>query len=82
MAVFLDLKFDFPSLSGASAYVIPCMYSQDGDGSILLTPECASIEELEANVAIIRRDLDKIIVEARKRFAKADAAGPQPLGIE
>jgi hypothetical protein len=54
-------------------------YSTDDDGDVLLTAECASMAEFEANVAMLRSDLDKIVVEARKRFAKADAAGPQDI---
>jgi hypothetical protein len=78
--VYLDLDFKFPSLSlYGSAYVMPRMCTRDEAGRIHLTPECASIEELEANVAILRADLNAIVAEARKRFAKAKAAGPQPL---
>jgi hypothetical protein len=78
--VFLTLKFEFPSLSTyGSTYVVPQMHATDDDGSILLTPECASIGELETNIEIMRSDLDKILAEARKRFAAAEAAGPQPI---
>jgi hypothetical protein len=78
--VYLDLKFMFPGPTGnASAYVVPRMYSQDGDGTILLTPESADLSELESYVSSMRDDLDKILIEARKRFAKAEAAGPQPI---
>ena len=79
MSVSLELKFEYPSLSGASAYVAVRMHTRDEDGAILITPECASLKELETNVAILKDDLDKILAEARKRFAKAEAAGIQDI---
>ena len=77
--VHLTLKFETPSLTGfANAWVVPQSYNTDEDGSILLTPECASIEELEANIAIMRADLDEILTEAKRRFALAEA-NPQSI---
>jgi hypothetical protein len=58
--------------------VVPQSYSTDQDGSILLTPECASIEEIEENIAIMRADLDEILAEAKLRFALAEA-NPQSV---
>ena len=50
-------------------------------GSMLgsLTPEAVGLTEFEAYVARLRNDLDEIVAEARRRFADAKAAGPQPL---
>jgi hypothetical protein len=76
--VFLGLKFDFPSLcANGSAYVIPVRHTTDELDTILLTPESASLAELEGYISSMRSDLDTILVEARRKFAEARAAGPQ-----
>lgn len=75
----LGLKFVFPSLSGASAYIVPTSYSTDDAGLVRLTPSASSIQELEAYAAMLHADIDRAVTEARKRFAKAAEAAPPPL---
>ena len=75
----LGLRFEYPTLSGATAFVVVVSHQKDEDGSILLTPDCASIAELEANVARIRSELDKIIIEAEEKFLAAEMAGARDL---
>lgn len=36
---------------------------------ILLTPDCMSLSELEANIRILKKDLDAVAAEAKKKFA-------------
>jgi hypothetical protein len=78
MSFRLGLKFLFPHMGGAAAYVVVKSHTID-DGDILLTSEAVSLTEFEAEVALLRKDLDEAVAKARKRFAVAKAAGPQPL---
>ena len=42
--------------------------STQSAGQLLIGPECRSLEELEAQVAQLKTELDQILVEARARF--------------
>ena len=77
MSVF-GLKFEWPTLTGATAYVVVDEHQRDEGASILLTPDCASIEELEANIAELHANLDRVLAEGKRQFALAEA-NPQSV---
>jgi hypothetical protein len=48
----------------------------DGDGRQYLTSHCATIEELEDEVAKLKSALDEIVGSARARFRREEAKHP------
>ena len=62
------------------AWVAVETYGVLAGGGPLLTPECASLDELEAQVELLREELDAILEDARARFgATGEEAKPTRL---
>jgi len=49
-------------------------YMRDKKGRVLLTPDCLSHTELAAWVRMMKQELDDVVEQAQKKFAKAEQA--------
>ncbi len=65
--VFKSGEGDIPA-PGVRLYVKA--YSSDERGLIYITPECASIQEVEAEIGRLKKELEGIQNRARREFAK------------
>ena len=68
-----ELLFDPPHTDPlpdpARAHIAVGAHGKDRD-RILLSPECRSVEEVEAEVNELKKDLDRILKVARGKFAR------------
>ena len=69
-----ELLFDPPRKKplpdSARAHVALSFYTQDND-RILVSPECRTERELEMAINGLKKDLDRVLAQARRRFAQA-----------
>ena len=56
----------------AQSYVCVRSWSESEDGPPLLTPECVNPTELDTWIDDLKRDLDRIKLEAHRRYAAYD----------
>ena len=71
MHVFGAFEFDIsqePQTTPASVRVALLRYTRGEDGRLLITPECASLEELEGQINSLQDELDEIRERARRAF--------------
>jgi hypothetical protein len=52
----------------ASVRIDGLRYTRGGDGRLLITPECASFEEVEGQINSLQDELDEIRERARRAF--------------
>ena len=64
------LRLLFENRAGHAAHIEVVSSMLDDEGRQILTPECRSIGELEHHVGRLKEDLDRALVEARRKFAK------------
>ena len=57
-----------PLPDSARAHVVLSVYAQEND-HILVSPECRTERELEMAINDLKKDLDRVLAEARRRFA-------------
>ncbi|MEX0908095.1 MAG: hypothetical protein WD054_07170 [Gemmatimonadota bacterium] len=55
---------------GRVAHVFVDNWTEDDQGKILLSPECRTFGELEHAVQRLKDDLDQVLKDGRKEFAK------------
>jgi hypothetical protein len=74
----LVLHFEPPDIrsTAGNAWIVLGRRSMDEEGRFLLTPQCATIEEFEANVAQLQKELQRAVQHARKKFAQFAGAPP------
>lgn len=70
-----ELLFD-PPLTGpipdsARAHIALSSWSVDKDQRILVSPECRTEREVRESVDCLKEDLDRVLDQARRRFAEA-----------
>ena len=63
----LDIQPGTPD-NPASVRLPSCATSRGEDGRLLITPECASFEELEGQINSLQDELDEIRERARRAF--------------
>ena len=70
-----ELLFDPPCTKplpdSARAHIALSSWSVDKDKHILVSPECRTEGEVRAAVDNLKEDLDRVLAQARRRFAKA-----------
>lgn len=66
-ALELDIRPGTPD-SSASVRIALLRYTRGEDGRLLITPECASLEELEGQINSLQDELDEIRERARRAF--------------
>jgi hypothetical protein len=59
------------SANGSAWIVLRGSYSHDEEGNILLTPDCATIEELCHHIDGLKHDLERIQKQGRNAFETA-----------
>jgi hypothetical protein len=69
-ALELDIQPGTPD-SPASVRIALLRYARGEDGRLFITPECASLEELEGQINSLQDELDKIRERARRAFQVA-----------
>jgi hypothetical protein len=80
MATYFKLKFDAHDVQSTegSSWVLLGDHSRDADGWPVLTPQCASITELEWHVREMQADLNELLKEARREYVGARKERAQP----
>jgi hypothetical protein len=77
MAEFKLLYSDRSLLLHGSAWIVlEGGYSRDADGTLFLTPECSSIEELNHYIDGFKHDLERARNQATAAFEGAKAKPP------
>jgi hypothetical protein len=66
----LDIRPGTPD-SPASVRIALLRYTKGEDGRLFITPECASLEELEGQINSLQDELDEIRERARRAFQVA-----------
>lgn len=70
-----ELLFDPPRTrplpDSARAHIALSFWSKNKDQRILVSPECRTEREVREAVDYLKEDLDRVLAEARRRFAKA-----------
>jgi hypothetical protein len=69
-AFVLDIRPGTPD-SPASVRIALLRYTRGEDGRLLITPECASFEEVEGQINSLQDELDEIRERARRAFQVA-----------
>lgn len=81
MPVILDLELHSPDArsTAGGGWIVPKRYTTEGTGNIHLTPHCASLGEIEAQIDRMEADLVELREEARRKFAKFGTMRPKPF---
>lgn len=68
----LQLKFvgDGSAFTPNRAWIILGDHGISQNGDKELTPDCASIEEVEEQVKFLKKELDGIVTAAKRKFSK------------
>ncbi len=66
----LDIQPGTPE-NPASVRIALLRYTRDEDGRLLMTPECASFEEIEGQINSLQDELDELRERARRAFQVA-----------
>ena len=66
-------KADDAGFIEAAVWIGLKSYAENHEGRILLTPECRGITELTECANRLKREIDSLVVTARKRFARERA---------
>jgi outer membrane murein-binding lipoprotein Lpp len=81
MAVMAELKLLYSDrsllLHGSAWIALAGGYSQDKDGTIFLTPECSSVEELSHYIDGFKHDLERARNQAKAAFEAAKDKPPR-----
>ena len=69
-----ELLFEEPTEEWPNprAWVRLSVRTESADGTVLLTPEAVSLRELEAQIDLLRSDLNDVLAEAKRRFVPVD----------
>jgi hypothetical protein len=60
-----------PHPDSARAHIALSSWTVDKDQRILVSPECRTEREVREAVYYLKEDLDRVLAQARRRFAKA-----------